>query len=317
MLTRCPHCETTFRVGPEQLKARQGKVRCGECRAVFDALDALIDDTPVTATAAPRTIDDVAPVSDDPSVPSEPTEATVISAGTEPDEGQTDTARDTRPEPASAADILHADPEPAAPLEASALSAPVEPISEPEPLTEPLPAPVEAISPWPPDEWVQDTAPGEARRWPWALGALTLLVLAVGQLLFMYRTELAMQAPELRPLFASACDWLGCEMPYPRKGDLITIETSDLAPEGRDRLQLSATLKNRATFVQAYPYLELTLTDSHDDPILRKVLAPEDYLLTGKPSRGGFAARGELAVKLLLDVKDVPAAGYRLYLFYP
>ena len=46
MLTRCPGCATTFRVTPEQLKARQGKVRCGKCQAVFNALETLDEEAP-------------------------------------------------------------------------------------------------------------------------------------------------------------------------------------------------------------------------------------------------------------------------------
>ena len=38
-LTRCPGCRTVFRVTPEQLALREGQVRCGRCRAVFDAND--------------------------------------------------------------------------------------------------------------------------------------------------------------------------------------------------------------------------------------------------------------------------------------
>ena len=41
MVTSCPACTTTFRVTPEQLKVRQGKVRCGKCRGVFDAFKSL------------------------------------------------------------------------------------------------------------------------------------------------------------------------------------------------------------------------------------------------------------------------------------
>lgn len=41
MVTSCPACTTTFRVTPEQLKLRHGKVRCGKCRGVFDAFDSL------------------------------------------------------------------------------------------------------------------------------------------------------------------------------------------------------------------------------------------------------------------------------------
>ena len=55
MRTRCPGCQTVFRVTPEQLKARAGKVRCGQCQTVFNALDSLLEDLnttpPVSETA--------------------------------------------------------------------------------------------------------------------------------------------------------------------------------------------------------------------------------------------------------------------------
>lgn len=38
-LTRCPHCETRFRVTEEQLGIARGKVRCGHCMEVFNARD--------------------------------------------------------------------------------------------------------------------------------------------------------------------------------------------------------------------------------------------------------------------------------------
>lgn len=37
MVTKCPACGTLFRVTPEQLLARDGRVRCGRCSTVFDA----------------------------------------------------------------------------------------------------------------------------------------------------------------------------------------------------------------------------------------------------------------------------------------
>src|SRR5262245_60883029 len=36
--TRCPACRTAFRVTPAQLQVKAGQVRCGHCKAVFDAL---------------------------------------------------------------------------------------------------------------------------------------------------------------------------------------------------------------------------------------------------------------------------------------
>ena len=41
-LTRCPGCATVFRVTAAQLALREGQVRCGHCRAVFDANDHFI-----------------------------------------------------------------------------------------------------------------------------------------------------------------------------------------------------------------------------------------------------------------------------------
>lgn len=41
MVTSCPACTTTFRVTAEQLKQREGKVRCGKCSGVFDAFKSL------------------------------------------------------------------------------------------------------------------------------------------------------------------------------------------------------------------------------------------------------------------------------------
>jgi predicted Zn finger-like uncharacterized protein len=52
MYTRCPQCRTTFAVSDEQLEARGGVVRCGECHHVFRADRYLMDALP--STVAPR-----------------------------------------------------------------------------------------------------------------------------------------------------------------------------------------------------------------------------------------------------------------------
>ncbi|RQR56783.1 DUF3426 domain-containing protein [Burkholderia sp. Bp9125] len=42
LATRCPHCNTVFRLQQEQLVLHGGLVRCGHCRHVFDAADSLV-----------------------------------------------------------------------------------------------------------------------------------------------------------------------------------------------------------------------------------------------------------------------------------
>src|SRR5690606_41242397 len=37
LFTRCPHCDTIFRVTDEALAKAGGRVRCGRCANVFDA----------------------------------------------------------------------------------------------------------------------------------------------------------------------------------------------------------------------------------------------------------------------------------------
>lgn len=303
MLTRCPHCHTAFRVTSEQLKVRQGQVRCGACSEVFDALESLADEVAaiVATQTAPETQADAEPLQEVPPV----------GPGTEVEP-------DGPPEPGFAPEP---EPEPELPAET-----PPETESRPPQDGEPAPqaahdeaAPDEAAHDEAalPDAWERVAETPPPRRWPWAVGLFAMLLLAAGQLAFIYRVELAVRSPELRPLLVAGCEAAGCSVPWPHRPELLGIENSDLEPAGGDRLLLTATLKNRAPFVQEVPHLELTLTDTQDDALLRKVLAPADWLPAGQPASAGFAAGGELAVRLLLEAPGVPAVGYRLYLFHP
>ncbi len=53
-LTRCPHCQTRFRVTEQQLGAASGKVRCGQCREVFNALENAEYEAPAPEPAEQR-----------------------------------------------------------------------------------------------------------------------------------------------------------------------------------------------------------------------------------------------------------------------
>jgi hypothetical protein len=165
-----------------------------------------------------------------------------------------------------------------------------------------------------------DAAASTARAWPWALASLLVLLLLLVQGLVQFRVEMAVLLPASKPVLHVLCDYLGCDLPLPQKAALLGIEASDLHPDPQSKghLMLNATLKNRAPFVQAYPDIELTLTDTADQPLLRKVLAPPEYLPKNADA-AGFAANGELVLNLSLvpDGNNATAAGYRLYLFYP
>ncbi len=54
LLTRCPHCDTRFRVTGKQLGIADGKVRCGHCMEVFDARDHAVTAGGGQAASPPR-----------------------------------------------------------------------------------------------------------------------------------------------------------------------------------------------------------------------------------------------------------------------
>lgn len=356
MLTRCPHCETDFRVTPSQLKLRQGQVRCGACQGVFNALDSLADEVPLPlpqSAAAPADWSDAsraegsAPVdAADDLVPAETGAKAEETGAAQPEESAApvapveasataDSGTTSESEPTPEVDEAEKDYSPPHAASVSAESesrlwqdgaesgtaaladggaTPDAPESAPAPgsgkISVPHVTPVPAV--W---EVVGDTPP--PRRWPWISGMVLLLALAAGQMTYHFRVELAVLAPELRPALEAGCELLDCTLPRPRKSALIGIETSDLAPAGSDRLLLTATLKNRAPFDQEYPHLELTLTDTQDKALLRRVLPPAEYLPAAPAAGSGFAPHTDVAVSLTLEIPGVPAVGYRLYLFYP
>ena len=53
MLTRCPACQTVFRLRPEQLHARRGEVRCGHCFHPFNAIEHTLEPPANEPPAAP------------------------------------------------------------------------------------------------------------------------------------------------------------------------------------------------------------------------------------------------------------------------
>lgn len=325
MLTRCPACATHFRVTAEQLKLRAGRVRCGECQHVFSALDTLIEEPAlVIAPLAPSAPEPATALAgeEEIAVPPAPTlesadlpAAVADRAPGELEESVADTPADAPAAPEAEGPALELQPESGPATRDD--DAPVEPISNP-PAAE-----AEFRQNDPPDEtadWDDSyVEPPPPRRWPWAIGGVLAMLTLGLQATLAYRVELAVLWPDTRPLLAAACDALGCELTLPAKVALVGIESSDLHPDTtqKGRLALTATLKNRAPFAQQFPHLELTLTDTADKAIARKVLGPDQYLPRGTAIAAGMQANADLTVAVALDAGELPASGYRLYIFYP
>jgi hypothetical protein len=61
----------------------------------------------------------------------------------------------------------------------------------------------------------------------------------------------------------------------------------------------------------------LTLTDERDKEVVRRALAPADYLGGTVDVARGIPGNSEVLVKVFIDASATKQAGYRLYLFYP
>jgi predicted Zn finger-like uncharacterized protein len=69
LATKCPHCNTVFRVAHDQLKLRGGIVRCGSCNEVFDGNAALLDPSSSPLSPPPPASPAPAPVPEYPASP--------------------------------------------------------------------------------------------------------------------------------------------------------------------------------------------------------------------------------------------------------
>ncbi len=148
--------------------------------------------------------------------------------------------------------------------------------------------------------------------------ALVALVLAAALLLqaaYHDRDRLALAQPQIKPALEQMCQLLECRLAPPRQIDAVVIDSSGFNRLRSDIYRLSFTLRNTAPVDVAAPSLELTLTDTQDQPVLRRVLSPADYGVQ-QPALGA-ASDWSGAVGLTVAAGGARIAGYRLLAFYP
>ena len=157
------------------------------------------------------------------------------------------------------------------------------------------------------------------RTLPWTVASLVLALALLAQAAYFFRVDLAARIPVLKPALLQYCMLLKCDVPLPQYAELIGIESSELEanPANASMITLKVLLRNRASYPQDFPALELTLTDSMDKALARRSFKPEDYLPPSENRTAGLRPNRELAIRLPLDTTDLKPMGYRLALFYP
>jgi hypothetical protein len=156
---------------------------------------------------------------------------------------------------------------------------------------------------------------------PWVRGALggVALLLSVGllaQVALHERDRVAARWPELTPWLAAVCEPLGCQIGWPRQIEAATIDSTALVRLNNGHYRLEINLKNTSALALAMPMLELSLTNLHDDVVVRRVIQPHEWAV----ALDVLAPQSEqaLSVELALSLPDdLQMSGYRALIFYP
>jgi predicted Zn finger-like uncharacterized protein len=156
------------------------------------------------------------------------------------------------------------------------------------------------------------------RRSMIAVAVLAALLL-IGQVIYQERDLIVARQPGLRPAIASMCGVLGCEISALRQINDIKVDGASFSRDKSDEgYHLSFTLRNVADVPLAMPAVELSLLDTQERAVVRRVLAPSEF---GAPSV--LPARTERAASLSLKLTGPeaaampPVAGFRVETLYP
>lgn len=329
LITCCPACGTMFKVVPDQLRISEGWVRCGHCAEVFDAT-AHLQNQEQAESQQPTTGE------------TGHAEAPLVEAQLQryaADDGPEATASQEQVDEAladkGASAFVNASSETSsqrAPVSSSypafVLVRPdtgqaglVQPFAEPEPEPEPEAAsePEPALHDIP---FVRHARRKAFWRRPGVRAALVLLALLLGVLLplqwaFQERDRLAAMQPALRFWLEMLCQPLECTVGPRRQIEAIVIDSSSFNKLRSDAYRLNFTLKNQAATEVAMPAIELTLTDTQDQPVVRRVLTTADLGASSEviPAAAEWSSTLTLSVAVNGSVGRI--AGYRLLAFYP
>ncbi|MDD2545077.1 MAG: DUF3426 domain-containing protein [Burkholderiaceae bacterium] len=306
-ITRCPSCGTKFKVVADQLRVSEGWVRCGHCEDIFDASAHLLPtDTPLLL---PETWEEA----------TEPPPRLPLSDGLGQDFSPEVLAGYELPSPAltdmpwADGPLSDAPPDPALTAAEALAETPAPPWSAP---AVPCGAEEGALQ-----------EPGfvrAARRRAWwhqplvrcglALSALGLLLVLGAQVVLQERGRLMALDARVRSAVEAVCGLLHCAQHPLRNIAQVAIDSSSFQKGSGERYALSLALQNHAPLALATPAVELTLTDLQDQPVLRRVLHPQDM---AAPAELPAGAVWSTTLSLQITHENARIVGYRLLAFYP
>jgi hypothetical protein len=152
------------------------------------------------------------------------------------------------------------------------------------------------------------------------LGVLLIVLLLVAALQYAWwqREYFRVVWPPSEVAYEAVCRISGCKLTPVHDIDLLQIADMSLREiDDPHHLALALTIRNRVGLTLAYPSVELTLTDNHNQAAIRKVIAPAQYLSDPALQDNGIAPRAQVLIGIRVDTATVPASNYRVKIFYP
>jgi predicted Zn finger-like uncharacterized protein len=305
LITRCPACNTMFKVVADQLRISEGWVRCGQCNEIFDASAQLQEAAAPSKTKPRKTVQ-----------PGPEVERKTLAGPAQKRAAEKGFASTAGQAPYNSHESDSGDGFP--PTE-SLLSGTDETPAPPQPLP-PLPQqPEVAVKEL---SFMRRSKPES--RWHRPLVRFTLLMLSLLlgvslllQWVVQERNKLAAVEPSLKPWIEEVCNFAHCSLSPLRQIDAIVIDSSAFNKVRGDVYRLNFTLKNTSSMALAQPAIELSVTDVHNMPIMRRIFSPDEI---GTRS-GILPASSESSSSLTLGIKtsnpSERIAGYRILAFYP
>ena len=146
--------------------------------------------------------------------------------------------------------------------------------------------------------------------------ALVFALGLLGQIALQERDRISAFKPGLKPWLMSLCSPLGCKISPLRLVDSISIDSSALTRLQGDTYRINLVVRNTGVVALATPAVELTLTNSLDQPLVRRVLRSEEFA-----SQSTLGPSVELPAAFTFSIKAADISermtGYRLIAFYP
>ncbi len=316
-VARCPYCRTSFHLGPAELEAARGRVRCGACLNVFDARSHLVIEQKylfdMDAKSSPT--DETRP---DPirrqkhQDPAEPFIGEGANPPNWPDDPDLDLVLGL------GLDLAQHDEDEAGNFDEQRQEAFPDPLDQDYPLDDlyeatedTLPDPLDEDYPLAYfDEEMEEPRPSRL----WIAAAAVLLVLIPVQL-FWWQPPALLNLSGYSSWLRGQCSWLPCEQLNFQDLTYIRLE-GNVQPSAhyQDTLRLYMELSNSGPLPQPLPDIQVSFLDQRGERLSSRVLNPSEYLV-GEGIGVGVLRPGQ-PIQIYLDVYS-PGHDFLGYEFRP